>query len=79
MAERGQPQTIKSENGSEFIDKVMDKWTFERSIELDLSRPRKPTDNATVESFNGQLRQDCLNEHRFMSMQDAKNKIVTWQ
>ena len=53
----------------------MDKWAYERGVELDFSRPGKPTDNAMVESFNGRLRQDCLNEHWFMSQQDAQDKI----
>ncbi len=53
--------TIKTDNGSEFISKVMDKWTYERGVEPDFSRPRKPTDNAMVENFNGRLRQECLN------------------
>ena len=43
VAERGKPQTIKSDNGSEFISKVMDKWAYERGVELDFSRPGKPT------------------------------------
>lgn len=59
---RGRPQTIKTDNGSEFISKAMDKWASERRVDLDFSRPGKPTDNATVESFNGRLRQECLNE-----------------
>lgn len=59
--ERGAPRTIKSDNGSEFISKVMAKWAYERGVELDFSRPGKPTDNANVESFNGRLRQECLN------------------
>jgi len=77
--ERGQPQTIKSDNGSEFISKVMDKWAYERGVELDFSRPGKPTDNAMVESFNGRLRQECLNEHWFMSLADAQDKIEAWR
>ena len=62
VGERGKPQTIKSDNGSEFISKGMDKWTYERGVELDFSGPGKPTDNAMVESFNGRLRQECSNE-----------------
>ena len=62
---RGLPATIKVDNGSEFISKIMDKWAYERGIELDFSRPGKPTDNAKVESFNGRLRQECLNAHWF--------------
>ena len=75
MAERGKLQTIKSDNGSEFISKVMDKWAYERGVELDFSRPGKLIDNAMMESFNRRLRQECLNEHWFMSLQDAQDKV----
>ncbi|WP_297655995.1 IS3 family transposase, partial [Hydrogenophaga sp.] len=77
--ERGLPRTIKSDNGSEFISKVMDKWAYERGVELDFSRPGKPTDNANVESFNGRLRQECLNATWFMSLDDARGKIEAWR
>lgn len=76
---RGLPQPIKSDNGSEFISKVMDKWACERSVKLDFSRPGKPTDNANVESFNGRLRQECLNENWFMSLEDAQANISAWR
>lgn len=66
--QRGLPQTIKTDNGSEFISKVMDKWAYEHGVELDFSRPGEPTDNANVESFNGRLRQECLNATWFMSI-----------
>jgi putative transposase len=78
-AQRGLPTTIKTDNGSEFISKVMDKWAYERGVEIDFSRPGKPTDNAKVESFNGRLRQECLNEHWFLSLDDAKTKIEAWR
>jgi putative transposase len=77
--ERGQPETIKTDSGSEFISKVMDKWAYERRVELDFSRLGKPTDNAMVESFNGRLRQECLNEHWFISLADAQTKIEAWR
>ena len=77
--ERGVPRTIKSDNGSEFISKVMDKWAYEKGVELDFSRPGKPTDNANVESFNGRLRQECLNATWFMSLDDARGKIEAWR
>ncbi len=77
--ERGLPRSIKSDNGSEFISKVMDKWAYERHVELDFSRPGKPTDNANVESFNGRLRQECLNATWFMSIDDARGKIEAWR
>jgi putative transposase len=78
-SQRGLPGTIKTDNGSEFISKVMDKWAYERGVELDFSRPGKPTDNARVESFNGRLRQECLNAHWFLSLDDAKAKIMAWR
>jgi len=78
-AERGLPATIKVDNGSEFISKVMDKWAYERGVELDFSRPGTPTDNAKVESFNGRFRQECLNAHWFLSLDDARQKIEDWR
>jgi putative transposase len=78
-AERGLPATIKVDNGSEFISKVMDKWAYERGVELDFSRPGTPTDNAKVESFNGRFRQECLNTHWFLSLDDARRKIEAWR
>lgn len=76
---RGLPATIKTDNGSEFISKAMDRWAYERGVELDFSRPGKPTDNARVESFNGRLRQECLNAHWFLSLEDAQTKIDAWR
>ncbi|HAX09264.1 MAG TPA: IS3 family transposase [Marinobacter hydrocarbonoclasticus] len=76
---RGNPKILKADNGSEFAGKVMDRWAYERQIEIDFSRPGKPTDNATVESFNGRLRQECLNENWFLSLADAEQKIEAWR
>ncbi|WP_088828050.1 IS3 family transposase [Marinobacter sp. es.048] len=76
---RGNPEVLKTDNGSEFAGKVMDRWAYERNIEIDFSRPGKPTDNATVESFNGRLRQECLNENWFLSLADAMEKIEAWR
>ena len=79
VRERGQPETIKTDNGSEFITKVMDKWAYEREVELDFSRPGKPTDNAFAESFNGKVRAECLNTAWFMSLDDARSKCEAWR
>lgn len=57
----------------------MDKWAYEHGVELDFSRPGKPTDNAKVESFNGRFREECLNAHWFLSLEDAKGKIEAWR
>lgn len=69
------PQLLKTDNGSEFAGKMLDKWVYERGIRIDFSRPGTLADNATVESFNGRLRQECLNENWFMSLEDAQCKI----
>ena len=78
-AERGLPKFVKVDNGSEFISKAMDKWAYEHGVELDFSRPGKPTDNAKIESFNGRFREECLNAHWFLSLNDAKMKIEAWR
>lgn len=77
--QRGSPMTIKTNNGSEFIGKAMDRWAYERAVELDFRRPGKPTDNAAVESVNGRLRQECLNANWFFSLEDARMKIEAWR
>jgi putative transposase len=60
--------------GSEFISKAMDRWAYEHHVELDFSRPWKPTDNAKIESFNGRFRAECLNAHWFLSLADAQRQ-----
>ncbi len=74
-AVRGAPRTIRVDNGPEFISKALDRWAYENGVTLDFSRPGKPTDNAFVESFNGRLRDECLNTHWFLSLADARAKI----
>jgi len=79
MMVRGAPRTIRVDNGPEFVSKALDRWAYANSVTLDFSRPGKPTDNAFVESFNGRLRDECLNAHRFLSLADAKAKIEAWR
>jgi len=67
------------DNGSEFITKVIDKWAYEHGVELDFSRLWSPDDNAKVEFFNGRFRDECLNTHWILSLEDAKSKIETWR
>ena len=76
---REKPNTIRVDNGPEFISKSLDWWAYFNGVKLDFSRPGKPTDNAYIESFNGTLRQECLNEHWFLSLQDAQDKLDGWQ
>ena len=73
------PQLLKTDNASEFAGKMLDKWVYKRGIRIDFSRPGTPMDTATVESFNGRLRQECLNENWFMSLEDTRCKIEAWR
>ena len=74
-AQRGAPGSIRVDNGPEFVSKVLDRWAYERGVTLDFSRPGKPTDNGFIESFNGRLRDECLDTHWFLSLEDARSKI----
>src|SRR5437773_12492074 len=71
----GIPIRIQVDNGPEFVSKALDRWAYEHHVELSFSRPGKPTDNAHIEAFNGRLRQECLNQHWFLSLHDARSKI----
>jgi len=73
------PAKIRVDNGPEFVSKVLDHWAYINGVVLDFSRPGKPTDNAYVESFNGRLRDECLNTHWFLSLDDARVKIEAWR
>ena len=73
------PKRVKVDNGSEFISKVLDKWAYENNVELDFSRPGKPTDNPFIESFNGSFRDECLNANWFFSLLDAQEKFDIWR
>ena len=75
----GLPEAIFVDNGTEFTSKAVDRWAYENGVKLDFSRPGKPTDNAYIESFNGRLREECLNQHWFTSLEDAKQIIERWR
>jgi putative transposase len=77
--EHGKPRTIQVDNGPEFISKDVDLWAYWNHVKLDFSRPGKPTDNAYIESFNARFRLECLNEHWFMSLEDAREKTEHWR
>ena len=79
MIQRGIPQRIQTDNGSEFASKALDRWAYDNSVTLDFSRPGKPTDNPFIESFNGSFRDECLNIHWFLSLEDAREKIEEWR
>jgi putative transposase len=79
VRERGKPKAIRLDNGPEFTSKALDQWAYWNKVELAFSRPGKPTDNAFIESFNGKLRTECLNENWFLSLHDARNRLKAWQ
>jgi putative transposase len=74
----GLPQTIKVDNGTEFMS-TLDAWAHRHGVKLEFSRPGKPTDNAFIESFNGRLRQECLNQNWFLSLAEARETIENWR
>lgn len=76
---RGLPKVIRTDNGKEFCGKAMVAWAHERGVQLRLIEPGKPNQNAYVESFNGRLRDECLNEHWFPSLLHARTAIETWR
>ena len=73
------PRTIRVDNGPEFTSKRLDQWAYLNGVELDFSRPGKPTDNAFIEAFNGRFRQECLNENWFLPLEDAEEKVESWR
>ena len=76
---RGLPKVIRSDNGKEFCGKAMVTWAHERGVQLRLIEPGKPNQNAYIESFNGRLRDECLNEHWFPGLLHARAEIERWR
>lgn len=76
---RGLPKSITVDNGPEFVSKVLDEWGYRHGLRLDFIDPGKPQQNAYIESFNGKFRDECLNEHWFLSMRHAREVIEDWR
>jgi putative transposase len=70
--ERDLPTTISVDNGTEFTSKAFDQWAYDNRVKLDFSRPGKPTDNAMIEAFNARVRRECLSEHYFSTLAEAR-------
>lgn len=79
VAERGRPDSIRCDNGPEFTGQALDEWAYRNSVKLDFIEPGKPTQNAFIESFNSLLRRECLNDHWFTSLQEAREIIEAWR
>lgn len=77
--ERGCPEQLLTDNGPEFTSRAFDQWCHKRSLHHHFIQPGKPTQNATCESFNGRFRDECLNEHWFSSLREARIITEAWR
>ena len=75
---RGAPKSITVDNGTEFASKAMDLWAYSNGVHLDFIRPGRPVENGYIESFNGRLRDECLNVEIFFTLVDARHKLALW-
>ena len=73
------PRSITVDHGTEFQSRALEDWAYRHGVRLDFTRPGKPVDNTFIESFNGRLRDECLNVHQFASIADAQAKIEAWR
>lgn len=71
-AGRGYPTYLRVDNGPEFISKALDAWAYQHQVQLVFIDPGKPIQNAHVESFNGKVRDEFLNEHWFLTIHEAQ-------
>jgi putative transposase len=78
-ASRALPRAITVDHGTEFTSKALDEWAYRRGVQLDFIRPGKPVENAFIESFNGRLRDECLNVYDFVSITHAQRLIEAWR
>jgi putative transposase len=78
VGRRGAPQSITVDNGTEFASKAMDLWAYQNNVHLDFIRPGRPVENGYIESFNGRLRDECLNVEVFFTLADARRKLALW-
>ena len=75
----GLPEILVMDNGPEFSGRALDTWAYARGVQLRFIRPGKPIENAFAESFNGKFRDECLNEHWFASVAEARTLIEAWR
>jgi putative transposase len=79
VSARGAPRYMRSDNGPEFVSHAILKWIEDSNIQTALNDPGKPWQNGTDESFNGRLRDECLNQEWFRSRQEARVLIENWR
>ena len=76
---RGLPGMLVMDNGPEFTSKTMLAWSKPAGVRLHFIDPGRPVQNAFIESFNGKLRDECLNQHWFVSLEEARRIIKSWR
>jgi putative transposase len=76
---RSVPESITTDNGSEFAGRAMEVWAHQAGVKLDFIRPGRPVQNGYIESFNGRLRDECLNGEVFFTLTDAREKLDRWR
>ena len=76
---QGKVAGVRCDNGPEFAGRMLDQWAYLNGVEIDFSRPGKPTDNGHIEAFNSRLRAECLNASWFLSLADARDRIEEWR
>jgi putative transposase len=80
IAERGAaPHCLTLDNGSEFAGRAMESWAMDTGVQLCFIRPGRPVENSYIESFNGRLRDECLNVEWFRSLDEAREKLIRWR
>lgn len=79
LERRAKPTAISVDNGTEFVSKAMDAWAYGHDVRLDFIRPGRPVENGFIESFNGRLRDECLNSHVFGSVAEAQALLDAWR
>jgi len=73
------PKAITVDNGSEFVSRQTDTRAYLNEVKLDFIRPGKPLENAFIESFNGRLRDECLNTNLFFCLTEAQQELERWR
>jgi len=79
VRQRGAPRSMTVDNGSECASRVMDAWAYRHGIQLDCIHPGRPVENGFIESFNGRLRDECVNVEVFFTLEAAREKLTRWQ
>jgi putative transposase len=77
--ERGLPSVINVDNGTEFTSRALDHWAWSQRVEFDFSRRGKPVDNAFIEAFNSLVRRECLSQHYFSTLAEARHVLDAWR